>query len=116
MKKIGSLNLFFQHNKDTLPLFPSENIPDFLPSLIFLCDVGTGRILYGNRKFFAYEGRHSRRLQESPKALKSFIQSEDYARFEKLLHANCKAKGSQEMHSTQGLPDAISSTTSRKRA
>ena len=103
MKKIGYLNLFFQHNKDTPPLFPSENISDFLPSLIFLCDVGTGRILYGNRKFFAYEGR---RLQESPEALKSFIRSEDYARSEKLLHANCKAKGSQEMHSTLRLPDA----------
>jgi PAS domain S-box-containing protein len=86
-EKISFLNFFFQHEKDCLPLFLSENIADSLPALIFIYDTDSCSIRYGNQKFAEFTGKPLRDLQSSITPLKSFVHQEDFMRIEGLVNS-----------------------------
>lgn len=94
-EKISLLNLFFRHEKDSLPLFPSENIADYVPALISFT---TGRAVPFNtatKSLLISQGNDSRVLRESVDALRPFVHCEDFERVEKLLHSTRFLRGSQ---------------------
>src|SRR5688500_13175699 len=87
-EKIGYLNLFFQHEKNSLPLFLSENIAEYLPAPIFICDVERRQIQYCNHKFRDYTAARFFAAGKVPDDLLSVcFHRKDLALFEKLFDA-----------------------------
>lgn len=84
-EKIGYLNLFFQHKKETLPLFLSENLAEHLPALIFVYNVESRKIDYGNEEFREYTGQPSREEKTHEDFLMACVHEQDLRGFEKLL-------------------------------
>ncbi len=84
-EKVGFLNLYFQQSNDSLPLFPSKSIADYVPALNFIYDANTQRIQYGNQKFTNFTGWQSHDLKESNTALEALVHHRDYPMVERLL-------------------------------
>lgn len=92
-EKISYLNVFFQHDKDPLPLPASRELADLLPVLIFLYDAETGRVQYGNRKFTDFACGELRSMNGFDGGLTSVMHPEDARRVGQLLQVTPNQNG-----------------------
>jgi len=105
-EKVNYLNLFFQHERDPQPISPPENnIADGLPALIFIYDVESRTIQYGNQKFVDFTGKNFQTFLGLNATLKSCIHPEDFVHVENLLNSSHHLGGKPLFQHTVRLSD-----------